>query len=100
MTNKEQMVIDILKESQELYLRKNNDYGDSFGDTYKRFGAISALTRMNDKFNRLTRMILIQEGKIEGKTAVEDEKIEDTLQDLINYAAMTLAEVKCKAQGE
>ena len=37
----------------KIYEKKNHDYGNSFGETYKDLGIISAVTRISDKFNRL-----------------------------------------------
>lgn len=69
-----------------IYSAKNADYGDSFGETFERLGIISAVTRITDKTNRL-QTLATQAAK------VEDEKIEDTLMDLANYAIMTLIEL-------
>lgn len=69
----------------ELYEKKNNDYGDSFSISCTKYGPIAALTRMSDKFNRIENLILKRQTQ-----KVEDEKIEDTLIDLANYAMMTV----------
>lgn len=70
-----------------IYMNKNHDYGDSFGDTFKKLGIISAVTRITDKTNRLI--------SLSAKEArVNDESIEDTLMDLANYAIMTLIELR------
>lgn len=71
----------------EIYKHKNHDYGDSFGETYKKLGIISAVTRIIDKVNRL-QSLCTKEQK------VKDESIEDTLKDLANYSIMTLIELK------
>jgi hypothetical protein len=71
----------------QIYVNKNHDYGDSFGETYRKLGIISAVTRISDKTNRLQTLCL--NGRL-----VEDESIEDTLMDLANYAIMTLIEMK------
>lgn len=72
----------------ELYEKKNADYGDSFNISLDKYGIIAALTRISDKFNRIENLILNQNKK------VEDEKIEDTLIDLANYAMMTVLWIK------
>ena len=69
----------------ELYENKNNDYGDSFNISCTKYGPIAALTRMSDKFNRIETLILKKQEQ-----KVEDEKLEDTLIDLANYAMMTI----------
>ena len=72
----------------ELYEKKNTDYGDSFNISLDKYGIIAALTRISDKFNRIENLILNQNKK------VEDEKVEDTLIDLANYAMMTVLWIK------
>ena len=77
----------ICQKLNQVYKAKNHDYGDSFGDTYKKLGIISAVTRLSDKMNRLMSLAVSHE------TQVKDEKIEDTLLDMANYAIMTLIEL-------
>lgn len=74
----------LAQEMCKLYENKNNDYGDSFNISCTKYGPIAALTRMSDKFNRIETLILKRQ-----KQKVEDEKLEDTLIDLANYAMMT-----------
>ena len=71
---------EIHQEALELFKRKNKDYGDAFAD----FGLLGILVRLNDK---IKRAITITETSI---SLVEDEKIQDTLIDIHNYAAMGL----------
>ena len=80
----------ICKELNQIYRDKNHDYGDSFGETYKKLGIISAVTRIVDKVNRLQS--LCTKGN-----KVKDESIRDTLKDLANYAIMTLIELDSDA---
>lgn len=77
----------ICKKLNQVYKAKNHDYGDSFGDTYKKLGIISAVTRLSDKMNRLMSLAVSHDAQ------VKDEKIEDTLLDMANYAIMTLIEL-------
>lgn len=67
------------------YARKNEAYGDSFGKSVKRYGVISALTRMSDKWNRLESLLI--DGN---KNGVSDESVDDTLLDLATYCIMTV----------
>lgn len=69
----------IVNETVKLCKRKNADYGSSVQDTYEKFGDISYLVRITDKYNRICS--LLQNGKAE----VEDESITDTIVDLANY---------------
>lgn len=68
------------------YVSKNADYGDSFGISVKKYGLISALTRMSDKFNRIEQLI------IDGKQ--NHESLTDSLEDLACYALMTVMEIQ------
>ena len=77
----------ICQKLNQVYKAKNHDYGDSFGDTYKKLGIISAVTRLSDKMNRLMSLAVSHDAR------VKDEKIEDTLLDMANYAIMTLIEL-------
>ena len=72
----------------KLYENKNADYGNSFDISLDKYGLIAALTRMSDKFNRMESLILKNDRK------VKDEKLEDTMIDLANYAMMTVLWMK------
>lgn len=75
----------IAQDLANLYSLKNEDYGDSFGRSVEKYGLISALTRISDKFNRLESLILAH-----GNAKVSDESLDDTLKDLAAYCIMTL----------
>ncbi|MFA1509906.1 nucleotide modification associated domain-containing protein [Priestia aryabhattai] len=78
---------DIITEIHDTYLKKNADYGNSFGDQYSEYGLLSALIRLDDKMRRL-KQLTKQEAQ------VKDESIEDTLLDLSNYCIMTIMELR------
>lgn len=78
----------ICEEMHTLYKRKNNDYGDSVSDTFAKFGLDAFLVRMYDKLNRVYSLT---HGK---QIKISDERIEDTLLDLANYAVISLVELK------
>lgn len=48
----------ITEELTALYEKKNKAYGDAFSHTYERLGLISAVTRINDKNNRLVNLAI------------------------------------------
>lgn len=73
---------------------KNVAYGDSFGKQFEKYGPVSALVRMSDKFSRIESLILGAENK------VADERLEDTLVDLACYCLMTLYEIKIQERKE
>ena len=78
---------EITDEMNALYERKNHDYGNSFSETYRKLGVISATTRMLDKMNRVVSLVT------KDKHEVKDESLRDTLIDLANYAVMTIMEL-------
>lgn len=77
----------------DLYEKKNHDYGDSVHDTFVKYGLTSFLVRMEDKLNR-ARTLSQKEAK------VNDEKITDTLLDLANYAIIATLELKNQNEKE
>jgi hypothetical protein len=74
----------VQEEALELFKRKNADYGDAFA----KFGVVGVLMRIEDKIQRALSITK------NGVNLVEDEKINDTLVDLHNYAAMALMLLK------
>ena len=81
---------EICGELNAIYRRKNADYGDSFGETFRKLGIISAVTRITDKVNRLQSLCV-------HPAQVQDESIRDTLYDLANYAIMTAIEMEVQS---
>lgn len=85
---------DLLKLHLELSLKardtmraKNQDYAstaDPFRN-FRQFGLLGVLVRMSDKLSRLRTF------EERGLTSVKDESIQDTIEDLINYAVIFLA---------
>ena len=75
----------ILDQMNDIYIKKNNDYGDSFNKTCDKFGLIAPLIRMTDKLNRFEQLINPLTNQ-----RLQDESIEDTLIDLANYAILTV----------
>lgn len=86
--DKDAAFAEIAQELAALHAAKNADYGDSFGETFRKLGPISAVTRIADKTNRLCSLLM------KGERQVADERIEDTLRDLASYAIMTLIELE------
>lgn len=84
-SNKVRHHASICEDLNEIYARKNHDYGDSFGKGYAEYGMVMAVIRLEDKFNRLKSLI-------KAESLVKDESINDTLMDLANYAIMTVIE--------
>ena len=74
-------------ELNQLYARKNADYGDAFHLTFVEEGLAMSRIRLSDKLNRFKTL-----SRGAGQN-VADESIRDTLMDLANYALMTVMEL-------
>ena len=85
----------ILSNLEDTYKKKNSDYGNSVGDTYEKFGDVSFLTRITDKYNRI--LSLADKGEC---GEVKDEALEDTILDLANYCLLWLVEREYAGQQE
>lgn len=79
----------ILVDLHEIYVDKNNKYGDAFAETVDKYGNVAALTRMYDKFSRIETMIL---NEIEDS----EESVIDSALDLANYLVMFVMELEKK----
>lgn len=90
---------DICHEINDLYARKNHDYGDSFHQTFTEEGMAMARIRLGDKLARF-KSLTASGGTL---PKVKNESIRDTLIDLANYAIMTVLELddlKMSASGD
>lgn len=79
---------EICDKLNELYKQKNQKYGNSFGKSVQKYGLISALVRISDKFNRFEQIVL------EGSNGTEDERLLDTCLDAANYFIMAAMEIE------
>lgn len=71
---------------QELYDRKNHDYGNSFSETIQEFGFTPAIARINDKLKRVKQMV-------KGEQMHINESMRDNLIDIANYCVLTIIEI-------
>ena len=78
---------ELCRELQELYHRKNLDYGDSFHLSFLEEGLAMPRIRLGDKYLRFKTLTSDE------KQRVSDESIRDTLIDLANYSIMTIMEL-------
>lgn len=76
----------ITEELSTLYVAKNEEYGDSFGEMYREDGLAPCLYQLKHKINRAIQ--------IAGKDDIEFESLDDTLRDLANYAIITYMEYR------
>jgi hypothetical protein len=79
----------ICQDLMALHARKNNDYGNAAHESYKEFGLISYVIRLNDKMKRLKSLT-----KPGAEQKVKSESIEDTLMDLAAYAIMAVESLR------
>lgn len=79
----------ITDEMVQTYERKNQDYGNSFGQSVAEHGAIAGIVRIGDKYNRAKQLLVKQTP-----AAVHTESARDTLLDLANYAIMLAMEIE------
>ena len=73
----------IALEIAQLVEKKNHDYDNSFDKTMDIYGDTAYFLRIEDKLNRLINL-----SKKEAK--VNDEKVEDTLKDIIGYTLLMI----------
>ena len=85
---------DVTINLRNLYDAKNRDYGDSFGQSFQKWGLPMACIRLGDKLNRLESFAQKKDMQ------VDDESVEDTLMDMANYAIMTLVELNMRKKKE
>lgn len=87
---------DITEKMRETFLKKNHDYGNSFHETWDKFGdkgIITALTQISHKYHRLMNIGL-------GTKPLVDESIDDTLLDMANYCILTIMELEKARNNE
>lgn len=78
----------------DIYEKKNHDYGDSFHETFLEEGYAMARIRLSDKLNRFKNLSRQKTACACGiSMQVDDESLRDTLLDLANYAIMTVMEM-------
>lgn len=66
----------LCNELNDLYAKKNHDYGNSFCQTYKEEGMAMPRIRLTDKLNRFKKLTKA------GRQNVNDESVRDALIDL------------------
>ena len=84
MTNQQKIdrFHEIVNEMANLYAKKNNNYGDSFGKLFQDLGPIAGLVPLHNKLDRITNLIRGGQNDF--------ESVEDTLKDFACYAVMNL----------
>lgn len=85
-TERSELILKIVtKELIPLMVQKGHDYsGKDVLSNFQDFGWKGSVVRLGDKYHRLKNFVL------QGELWVENETVEDTLKDLLNYAFITL----------
>lgn len=77
---------EITTKMSDLYAKKNQNYGDSFGKLYSDLGPTSGLVPLYNKLDRATNLLKGDKNHF--------ESIKDTLIDLANYSIMLYIELE------
>ena len=85
---------EILDRLHLIWVKKNAKYGDSATATYKKFGLLSYVIRINDKFMRFQSLVKNPDSAEDD----DDESITDTLLDMANYAIMAVMDIETERQ--
>lgn len=72
----------LIRELTHTFICKDKDYGSSVTDTHNKFGLVALDVRISDKINRFKKLNDAE------YTAMVDEKLDDTVKDMLNYMAM------------
>lgn len=93
MTSKADYHKKLCEEFHQIYLDKNDDYGDAFSKLYREVGFLTGYTKIADKFYRI--QALNKKGEENRKI---DETIRDSLMDMANYCMLTVMEMDINAR--
>lgn len=77
----------IYEEARDIVFRKNRDYNDAFHRLYEEYGILLALIHLQEKYERVKTLS-------NKKAVVANETLVDSLFDLLNYAVLTIYELR------
>ena len=89
--NKVKRFREIVNKMADLYEKKNNNYGDSFGKLYEDLGPLAGLVPLHNKLDRATSLVKGNKNNF--------ESLEDTFKDLACYAIMNIIEMEAERQS-
>lgn len=75
----------IVYEMASLYEKKNQDYGNAFGELFNEYGLNYSIMHLHEKLNRIK--------SVHKNNNANNESIKDSLIDLANYAVMSIVEL-------
>lgn len=85
----ENLIYNMAQDLAEMVIRKNGDYGNSYFRLRDEWGEVSFGARLGDKYHRVSNLL-------KGHQAQVDEKLEDTIKDIVGYCLLELAYRKLK----
>lgn len=88
---KYQLFQNICEKLRETYKKKNADYGDSFAKLFNKHGMKYSLIHFEEKINRI-EALQSKDNEVPGETYI------DSLEDLANYAILTLIELELQKE--
>ena len=88
---KYQIFQNICEKLRDTYKKKNADYGDSFAELFKEYGLTYSVIHLQEKINRI-KSLQNKDNKVHGETYI------DSLEDLANYAILTLIELELQKE--
>jgi hypothetical protein len=93
--NKPEVFKATIDDMYNTYVKKNKRYGDSVSRTFKEYGNVALMVRLDDKLNR-ARQILVKgvEATDSQEAASQRESVYDTLKDLAVYSIMAIMELQ------
>lgn len=68
-----------------LHDKKNQDYGNAFGQLFNEYGLNLSIMHLHEKLNRIK--------SVHKNNSANNESIKDSLIDMANYAIMTIVEL-------
>lgn len=83
MTTFKERIEKLTNSLAETLISKNKDYGDAFGKSVERRGALAFFIRADDKMSRAENLLLNNT-----LVNVKDETVQDTLLDLAGYCIL------------
>ena len=87
----ENKIDEACNELARVLKEKNKKYGDSFSKTADEYGNAVLLLRIQDKLNRLKKLLILKEN-----FSGLEESVEDTFLDLAGYAVLSNIYIKNK----
>jgi len=83
---------EIVMYMEDLYKKKNSNYGNSFSKLFNDLGPIAGIVPLHNKLDRITNLVKGGQNNF--------ESLEDSLIDLANYAILNLIELQKQKENK